>query len=57
MAALKMFYAAVDEQAAMDALDTFVGRWDRKYPKIYQLWRDNWADLSTYFKYHMRCSV
>ena len=27
------------------------GRWDKKYPKISQSWRDNWANLSTYFKY------
>lgn len=24
---------------------------DRKYPKISRSWRDNWANLSTYFKY------
>ena len=42
---------AVDEQAALDALDTFGEHWDRKYPKISRSWRDNWANLSTYFKY------
>ena len=26
-------YAAVDEAAALDALDTFSERWDKKYPK------------------------
>ena len=41
----------VDEQAALDALDTFGEHWDRKYPKISRSWRDNWANLSTYFKY------
>ena len=51
MADLKAVYAAVDEPAALDALDTFSERWDRKYPKISQSWRDNWANLSTYFKY------
>lgn len=40
-------YAAVDEAAALDALDTFSERWDKKYPKISQSWRDNWANLST----------
>ncbi len=44
-------YAAVDEAAALDALDTFSERWDKKYPKISQSWRDNWANLSTYFKF------
>ena len=51
MADLKSVYAAVDEQAALDALDAFGERWDKKYPKISQSWRSNWANLSTYFKY------
>ena len=51
MADLKAVYAAVDEQAALDALDVFGEHWDKKYPKISQSWRDNWANLSTYFKY------
>lgn len=41
MADLKAVYATVDEQAALDALDTFRERWDKKYPKISQSWRDN----------------
>ena len=48
---VKAVYGAVDEQAALDALDVFSERWDKKYPKISQSWRDNWANLSTYFKY------
>ncbi len=51
MTDLKAVYGAVDEQAALDALDVFSERWDKKYPKISQSWRDNWANLSTYFKY------
>ncbi len=51
MADLKAVYGAVDEQAALDALDVFSEHWDKKYPKISQSWRDNWANLSTYFKY------
>ena len=51
MADLKAIYAAVDEPAALDALDTFAEHWDKKYPKISQSWRDNWANLSTYFKF------
>ena len=34
MADLKAVYFAVDEQAALNALDTFGERWDKKYPKI-----------------------
>ena len=51
MADLKAVYAAVDESAALDALEAFSERWDKKYPKIAQSWRDNWPNLSTYFKY------
>ena len=48
---LKAVYAAVDEQAALDALETFAQNWDNKYPKIAKSWRENWTNLSTYFKY------
>ena len=51
MADLKAVYAAVDEPAALAALDTFAEHWDKKYPKISQSWRNNWANLSTYFKF------
>ena len=51
MADLKAVYAAVDEQAALDALDVFAQHWEKKYPKISQSWRENWANLSTYFKF------
>lgn len=51
MADLKIVYAAMDEQTAMEALDVFAERWDKKYPKILQSWRENWPNLSTYFKY------
>ena len=51
MADLKAVYGAVDEQSALDALDSFAETWDKKYPKISKSWRENWADLSTYFKY------
>ena len=51
MADLKAVYAAVDEQSALDALDVFSKKWDKKYPKISKSWRENWANLSTYFKF------
>ena len=51
MADLKRVYAAVDEPSALDALEDFAGKWDKKYPKISKSWRDNWANLSTYFKF------
>lgn len=51
MADLKAVYAAIDEPSALDALDVFSANWDKKYPKISKSWRNNWANLSTYFKY------
>ena len=51
MSDLKTVYAAVNEQAALDALETFAQNWDNKYPKIAKSWRENRANLSTYFKY------
>ena len=51
MADLKSVCAAATEQEALDALEVFAQRWDKKYPQISQSWRDNWPNLSTYFKY------
>ena len=51
MADLKAVYAASDEQAALSALDEFESAWGKKYPKIASSWRENWANLSTYFKF------
>ena len=51
MADLKKVYAAVDEPAAEEALEAFSARWDKKYPKISASWRENWPNLSTYFKF------
>ena len=51
MTDLKAVYTAIDETSAMEALDTFSDKWDKKYPKISLSWRNNWANLSTYFKY------
>ena len=51
MADLKVVYGAVDEPAALDALDDFDTKWSLKYPKIALSWRTNWANLATYFKY------
>ena len=51
MADLKRVYQAVDEQSALAALDDFAETWDKKYPKISKSWRENWANLSTYFKF------
>ena len=51
IADLKRVYQAFDEQSALAALDDFAEIWDKKYPKISKSWRENWANLSTYFKF------
>lgn len=51
MGDLKKVYAALDEQTALSELENFDEKWGNKYPKIAMSWRDNWANLSTYFKY------
>ena len=51
MADLKAVYTAVDEPAAQSALDAFEEAWGNKYPRIAASWRENWANLNTYFKF------
>ena len=51
MVDLKKVYAAIDEPTALAELENFDEKWGNKYPKIAISWRDNWANLSTYFKY------
>lgn len=51
MADLKAVYAAVDEPSALIALDAFEATWGKKHPRIAASWRENWANLSTYFKF------
>jgi len=48
---LKRVYAAVDESTALSNLEIVEENWGSKYPKISRSWRENWANLSTYFKY------
>ena len=48
---LKRVYAAPTEETTLNELELFKDKWDSKYPKIYKSWHDNWATLSTYFKY------
>lgn len=51
MADLKRVYGAPTEEIALQALEDFGTKWNGKYPKIYKSWHDDWALLSTYFKY------
>ena len=51
MADLKKVYRATTEQQASDNLEDFREKWSGKYPKIYESWKRNWGNLSTYFAY------
>ena len=51
MADLKKVYAAATEDIALMELDSFAEKWNDKYPNILKSWSENWATLSTYFKY------
>ena len=51
MADLKRVYAAPTEERALAELDSFDEKWSGKYLKIAKSWKDNRANLSTYFKY------
>ena len=46
---MKPIYQAPTREAAELALDTFEGQWGKRYPGVIRLWRDNWAELSTYY--------
>ena len=51
MADLKMVYGSATLDDAEFQLEVFAERWDKKYPQISKSWRDNWTDLTEYFKY------
>lgn len=48
---LKPIYKAPTEEAALEALSEFDGKWGQKYPIITKSWMDNWVELATFFKY------
>ncbi|MHB8962813.1 MAG: IS256 family transposase [Saccharofermentanales bacterium] len=48
---LKRVYAAPTEDLALLELDRFEEKWGRKYPSTIKSWRENWSELSTFFKY------
>jgi len=48
---LKLIYKAPTEEQALLELDKFADKWDKKYLNISKSWRNNWSELSTFFKY------
>jgi putative transposase len=51
MADLKRIYQAPSQDLAASELDRFEEIWRDKYPRIAKSWRENWLNLSTFFKY------
>jgi len=50
-AELKKIYTAANEQDALYQLEVFREKYGEKYAYILKSWDDNWAELSTFFKY------
>jgi len=48
---MKEIYTAPNEEAGLLALDKFEEKWGSKYSYAIKSWRDNWQNLSTFFKY------
>lgn len=48
---LKRIYQSITEEEALQALDEFAARWDDRYPQISKIWRSNWDNLNTLFRY------
>lgn len=51
MQELREVYSAPTEEAALLALDRLEDRWVAKYSLAVKIWKNNWANASTFFKY------
>jgi transposase-like protein len=48
---LKTIYQADTEDIALQNLELFAGKWDKKYPAISKSWYNRWEQLNTLFGY------
>ena len=48
---LKSVYQAFTKEEAEIALDKLEAKWGKKYPIVFESWRNKWDNLSNYFKY------
>jgi transposase-like protein len=48
---LKTVYQAFTKEEAELALDKMEEKWGKKYPIVFESWRNKWDNLSNYFKY------
>lgn len=44
-------YQAITKEITLINLDKLDDKWGKKYPAAIRSWRNNWTDISTYFKY------
>ncbi|MCP4355460.1 MAG: IS256 family transposase [Proteobacteria bacterium] len=51
MSDLKKVYKASSREIAEVELDTLEDKWSLRYPIVIKSWRNNWENLSHYFKY------
>lgn len=48
---LKLVYQATNKELAEEELIKLDDKWGKKYPIIFESWRNKWDNLSNYFKY------
>lgn len=48
---LKSVYQAFTKEEAENELDKLEEKWGKKYPIVFQSWRNKWDNLSLYFQY------
>ena len=48
---LKLVYQAFTKEEAELELDKLEEKWGKKYPVVFQSWRNKWDNLSVYFQY------
>ena len=48
---LKKVYQAFTKEEAEVELDKLEEKWGKKYPIVFESWRNKWDNLSNYFKY------
>ena len=48
---LKPIYAAVTEEAALERLAEFAGKWEAKYPAAIRLWERSWSEVVPFLRF------
>ena len=48
---LKLIYTAINKNIALEQLENFKTKWDKKYKYASASWEENWAELTGYFDF------